>query len=378
MRAALVTVFLLAIAAPAAARPLDPDRGFARDGVFRMDEPSASASVIALRDGGTLHATDLGLMRLSARGRLRGFTPRGALELAPGLALGGSYESGKKARLEAWPLDAAGRPGETRVIELPRSAMPVRVVRRPGGYAALVWLAGRGGMQLVALTRRGALDTRWGNGGTRRVAGDFEDLALAASRDGSLTVTRTPSLRCFGKRQIRARLHVRRFGPTGAPGLTRRLAIGARSDCPLASTGEALVDGRGRIVIAGYFGASVALVRLTPDLRRDRTFTAGVRASEGWQLPARLERLRGGGYALGFTGGGDGPRATVALFDRRGRRRGLRRLKVSKRFPTSALTDLAVDRRGGIVAAGSLHDTNVFIREDYGVPHVAVWRVRRR
>ena len=381
MRGLLATVLLLVAPATAAAKPLDLDRSFGRDGIFRQDQPRASTSVVALRDGGTLHATDNGLMRLSARGALRGFTPNGAIELAPGMAVGPTAESTAKTLLLAWPLDAEGRPGQRRVIELRRSAWPVRLVRRRDGYAVLVQAPGHYGMRLVALTRDGALDTGWGEGGTRRTAGDYEDIAIAAAPDGSIVHASVLRTRCdrTGSRapKERAVLRVRRYAPDGTPGAARRFPVGARMRCPMTETTEALVDGRGRILVAGHFGRSAAIVRLRRDLRRDRSFTASVRLRESWGTPARIERAPRGGYVMGFTeGDGAVPSGRVALFDRRGRRRALRRLKVTRNYPTSDLQDLVIDRRGGLIAAGSLRDTDIFIREDYGVPHVAVWRLR--
>lgn len=387
MRALLATVLLLAAPAAAAARPLDPDRSFARDGFFRLDQPERSASVIALADGGTLHVTGHGLMRLSAGGKLRGFTGikgGGVAHVVPGLAVGtGTVEYGKPTPLMTWPLDAQGALGAPQTIALPggRSAEPVRAVRRRGGYAVLVWSGRR--MLLVALTRQGALDTAWGDGGLRTIEGaGYDDLALAAAGNGSLVVASTAETMCerrgYTERKERVVLVARRFTPGGRLARTRRMTVGGRDQCPAADTGEALVDGRGRILVAGRFGSGATLLRLTPGLRRDR-FTVRVRRNAGWWLPARLERRPGGGYALGFTSGsGSVPRGTVALISARGRLIAARRLKVTRSYPTSDLDDIVFDRRGRFVAAGSLRDTDVFIREDFGMPHLAVWRLRPR
>ena len=396
MRAVLTALLLLLLAAPAGARPLDPDRGFARAGVFRMDEPIASRAVLRLPDGGTLHATDgAGLLRLDPRGRKLSTAPLSGVPTdivkvkGGGLVLGTkAVEYGKPTPITNWKVDHGGRLVDMATIPLPgdESAHPVRLVKRSVGNFALVstvnMVTNRRGSMIVALTSKGDLDMAWGDGGFYALPEGSVGIGIAPG--DSMIVARTLTTRCdrvgYTGRTERVRLRVDRLSPRGRRVAGRTLPVGDADECPADFVGEVLVDSRGRALIGGAFGTDARVLRLRRDLKADRGFgRRGVRTIGGAELwgPVRLERLPGGRYAFGVTAGRDSvPFAAVGTFDGRGRHLRRRRLKVTRNHPSSSLWDIAIDRRGGIVAAGSLHDTDLYIREDYGQPHLAVWRVK--
>jgi hypothetical protein len=389
MRALLAGLLLLAAAAPAAARPLDADRSFARNGVFRLDQPDASTSAVALPEGGSLHVTAEGIMRLTAAGRLGGFhVPQGGTvqHVTGGLAVGfGTVAYGRPTPLATWKLEFSGATAAPRIIPLTsgESAHPLAVVPRRGGYAMLVYATTDhpkpSRALVVALTEEGALDTAWGDGGIRHVPkGNYSDTAIAAAPDGSVLVPVSRCERVGGRRRSVARLL--RFAPGGKTSTRRRLfMIAPARGCAGGEFGDALVDGRGRTVIAGRLGLDAILLRLHRDLKRDRSFTASVRMRGLIHLPVRMERWPGRGYALAFTDSLDRmPRATVALVDYQARRRAVRRLKVTRSHPTADLRDIVLDARRRLVAGGSLRDTATYTREDYGRPHLAVWSLKTR
>lgn len=398
MRALTTTLLLLALAAPAAAKPLDADRGFARAGVLRMNEPIASRAVLRLPDGGTLHATEgAGLLRLSSRGRrlsaapLAG-VPRDIITVrGGGLVLGTqSVEYDKPTPVTTWKVRHDGDLVNTATIPLPRnlSAFPVRLAKRSAGAFALVqtthMATERRGLMIVALTSDGELDQGWGDEGFRPMAAGSAGVGVA--RDGSMVVARALPTRCdrvgFTNRKERMKLRIERLSPRGRRLASRTMKVGAQDECPANSVGDVLVDSRGRTTVAGGFGTNPHLLRLRRDFTRDRRFgrrgVVTIPVEELW-TPVRLEWLPGRRYAFGLTEGRDStPRATVGMVDAGGRNLRRRRLKVSRNHPHSSLDDIAIDRNRGIVAAGSLYDTDVYIREDYGSPHLAVWRVRTR
>lgn len=396
---ALLAVLILAAPAAAAARPLDADRTFARGGIFRMDEPVASSAVIPLTSGGTLHATNgAGILRLSGRGRREAAAflqpPGTPAALAPAgrdvIVIGTpAVEYGKPTPLGVWRVDRDGRSLEHHAIALPggASAHPRRLVRRKGRAFALVDAmhpqSGRRRLVTVALTGA-VLDTSWGDGGFLDLGSGDAGIAISGRDAGLLVVARALETRCqrrgYTGRKERSRLRVAGYGADGGRLWTRTTAVGGAGTCPAAEVGDVIHEGA-RIVVGGAFGRSAMLVSLRRDGTRNMRFgrrgVASMPVEEIWTPPQVARRT--GGYAFAYTGGQDGaPFATVGLIDRRGRSVRRRRLKVTRSFPNSAVHDIAIDRRGGIVAAGQLHDTDLYIREDYGQPHLAVWRVRAR
>ena len=396
---ALLTGLLLVLAAPAAAaaRPLDADRSFARAGIFRMDEPTASRAVIALPGGGTLHATDgAGILRLSARGarRASAFLEPAGVPLAMAAAPRGALvlgelpsEYGKPTPLGVWRVDRDGRTLGHHEIPLPggESAGPVSVVRAGRAFALVRATRGepyRTRMMIVALTPAGALDASWGNGGFRALGAGDAGLAISP-RDGSLVVAEALQTRCdrhgYSGRSERARLRVTRLSRDGTRRRwTRTTTIGGADECPLAEVGDVIDEGA-RLIVAGAFGRSTVLLGLRANGRRHPRFgrrgVLGLRADAYWTATQVVRRR--GGYAFAYTEGDGAPFAVAGLIDRSGRNLRRRRLKVTRNYPSSAVHDIAIDR-GGIVAAGRLHDTDLFIREDYGQAHLAVWRVKTR
>lgn len=370
MRALLAALALLA-----------PDPSFNRDGVVRIDELSAATGVIATKGGGTLHATDGGLLELDARGRRRSLTPMTPagtpVDLVGDLVIGHRFagEYGSPTPLVTWHA------GRDHVIPLPDgfSAWPLRVIRRGRGYAALLsatrdepYLIRR---VVVALTADGALDTSWGDGGMRMLPADTDGIG---SRAGRIVVTGASIRECgYPPKGQRALLRVQRFTKDGRPGKPRRMRIGARMGCPAADAGDVAIDSRNRLIIAGEFGRAITLLRLRADGRRDRAFGHSRQVGDTYET-VRLIRSKGG-WALGYTETDDEyePHGHVALTDAQGRLRKTRRLRGARGFPSSFLYELTSDRRGRIVVAGSLNDDDIAIREDYGEPHLAAWRLVR-
>jgi hypothetical protein len=170
-----------------------------------------------------------------------------------------------------------------------------------------------------------------------------------------------------------------RLDAAGTVTRTRHLRVGDPSACFGNQPGEILRDGT-KTVMAGGFGGGTVLLRLDSRLEPDRRFGRRGQlwvATEGtWGLEARIARRRNG-YAFGFTAGGEGvPYGWAGHTDLRGRLTGIRRLRRMKGYPSSQVDDVAIDARGRMVVAGALHDENIGIREDYGEPHLAVWRLK--
>lgn len=394
MRALLAALLLLVAPTVAAGKPLDDDRSFARDGLFMVDGPARATGVVAHPDGGTLYAGGGDLLRLSPTGRRREappLVPAGNVhELIPGLAVGFETpfpEFGTPLPLTVWRLAPDGTTRAHHRIAVPARTVSVRqAVRRGDGFALLLGVsrpkAYTHTLRIAALTADGALDTTWGDGGYREVG--EKSVSIGGTKDGSVLIATNRTKRCIS-REVRPALRVQRLAPDGRAARARTHLIGGRQHCTTVSPGEIHSDRRGRITVAAGLSKGGKLVRLRKDLRRDRRFGRGgtVRLTKGetWYLPMALApRPGGGGVAVGFTTINlDGePRAHVALVGGRGRLIRSRRLRVRRRYPTSELDDLAFDRAGRLVAAGALNDENAYIREDFGQPHLAVWRLRSR
>lgn len=290
-----------------------------------------------------------------------------------------------------WQLDARGRQLSFTAIDVPdlEKSQPAVAPRGTGTVALLRTPepgGGAVGRAVVAFDAAGALDPAFAVAGVRLLGGWAAydpERAIAGDRRGRVYLGRAERDECprgKGGGYVLERLAAdgRRDGSFRA----RRVRVG-KTRCAAVRPGDVSVDAKGRVTAVAQADQDLHLVRLTAAGHLDRRFgRAGrvrIRANvPDWYLPVLTTGPAGSLYlAATERGRGDDPSATVRWLTRRGRVRGRTVLRPARGFvSTEVAADLAVDRRGRLILAGAMRDSEQLdIREDYGSPSLAVWRL---
>ncbi|MDA0182326.1 hypothetical protein OJ997_18610 [Solirubrobacter phytolaccae] len=394
---ALAALLGLLAAAPAQARPGDLDRTFGKGGrlaVIPWDSGGSTRS-LALVDGVrpllSVYADRAGdyapaLLRFSGRGRLLATTDVPHAEYDPPLLADGysltpdvlSLVAGQEVQvltrigsshsvaLPAQSPKAFGvdRRGRVTVVSSKQAERFLPDGRRDLGYgeggiakltdaklervvAALVRRDGRvyasGGRRIVGLDTRGRILRRLNRGKVTVPGVPLPGVSAFAEGPGGTVLVAGPDR--FRDAWV-GRLHAdgrpdRRFGKHGWVTGRRDKRRVLRSPQALTQVDIASItrDRRGRIVLGGSrieteFPWQATVVRLSSLGRVDRSFATGGRK---------------------FVGLGDIPGVDIIA---------------------SAVTQVAVDRRGRIVVAGTVFDDDAVLREDLGTPYPGIARLR--
>jgi uncharacterized delta-60 repeat protein len=412
----LTILLLLVLAAPAAAKPGDLDRGFANRGrlAFAGGPGYTSASDVAIRADGSLLVAGNGqekvsenwleastLATLTNRGRLERRTvlsapPRGpfytnpatqTLALLPdGAALiAATLDWQSHPRVAIFRVNADGTPdpgfGTNGVASAGEELYLSGLGVDGSGRIVLAATRSRGDTAVVMrLLPDGALDARYGVTSLTGSAG-----ALLVRRDGSAFVATTR-----GKRGKRASVSVHKLDPAGRRVRSSRLILHDTSG--FQANAAALAPGpRGSLLIAGNDARRHTygwLARLRADGSIDRRFARRTLESKTHDVSiADIARDRRDRIVLaGSRSHYDVPRTLVARLTPSGKRDrrfgpdGTVLLQIGSRAKTRLIASeanaVAVDARDRIVLAGAAYDDDAAIREDLGRSNFAVARLK--
>lgn len=417
--AAVALLTLLAVAAPAAARPGDIDRSFGvRGTVLERSSYIGSVDVALQPDGSALFADFDRLVRFTGAGRVDpGFESPRLPDIVVGAAVDRRgrphFVTASSARVTEFalvrlqPSGAAdpsfGESGRRALPALGGSKTSLRSIEIDADGRILVGGSLRQGGRPRAFVARfladGTADPGFGRAGLVVSRRAFVTTHLLARRNGSLIVAEALP-RGGGARASFARLRALR--PSGAPDRSfgrRGLANGRAGGLHLLGDATLEPGPRGSLLLAGAARRSdrradlrsTFVARFTSRGAVDRTF--GRRGLA--RLPARgstystaLARDRRGRIVTAeSTGPAYYPRGRIVVQrllangrpDRRFGRRGVVRFRPASRpglrIVAALVGDVAVRRNGRILIAGTAFDNEVLFRDEVGQPYFALTRL---
>ena len=429
----LTILLLLALAAPAAAKPGDLDRSFGYGGriAFAVGDGYSSAGDMLLdRQGRVLLAGEgrvyvppgprIAAARLTSAGRLDpafgtggrlplvsepdAYPMTGTRQLVARLAGGGAViaaavETGNQTHTDVYRVDAAGRQdmtfggGGSAAVHGAPHLIPVALATQGDRILMLatIYKDGLSGVEravLVRLGTDGSLDPSFGHGGRVTVGTGVRGAALLATGQGATVATYR-----LGRPGHPGRVQLAAFRPDGSrEEKTAAFAIHSRRNYDDAGP-VAIMRGPGRTLYVAGNDASggsdhwLWVVRIGASGRPDRRFgrVTPVGTNSDFSVRAATLDRRGRIVLAGTRGSVELGSVTAVVMrlspsGRRDERFGVKRLQLGAqrgvRLIGSEPRAVAIDARGRIVLAGVAFDDNTEIREDLGRSYFAGARLK--
>jgi hypothetical protein len=388
----IACVLALCSATPAVGASID--RSFGRNGVAQLATASGdfgyAEQVVPLSKGRML--VDLGYRSaavLNARGRRIGGSDLGSLIAIAGYRGRAAGIAARQSSADSSPalqfqlISQTGQPvGPPQRLPQSTEDQPEQLLSR-GARGWFVKLRGyhqQGIIErytMLALTPGGKVDKTYGRDGLRTFDTRTGHRSFTTDGQGRLLTTRTT---CHRQRlsvtveRILAHGNARDGAWHGRP-----MDLGRRCGAQIDGM---TVDKAGRAILSVTDEGHQYLLRTSRNGGRDKRFgRAGLahvlrtdRDSSNPYMTAPVA-IRGG-VAVGVSVGYDG--AGVALLGERGNVRSIVLLPVSRRRPATAGLHLSRDARNRLLLAGAQFDDDdpFYLREDYGTPFPAIWRIR--